>query len=144
MRETLHTNNAVFVDTGAFAALAIASDANHRIAIKTASVLDERGDRLFTTNFVVAETYTLILARSGRSLAIEILEEFDQTSDLIVRVAEVDEGRARQIVRRYDDKLFSLVDATSFAVMERLGITQAFTFDRHFVQFGFQALGLDE
>ena len=38
---------------------------------------------------------------------------------------------------KYQDKDFSLTDAISFAVMERLQITQAFTFDRHFAQYGF-------
>jgi predicted nucleic acid-binding protein len=39
-----------------------------------------------------------------------------------------------------DDKDFTLTDATSFAVMERLGITYAFTFDHPFTQYGFIAL----
>jgi predicted nucleic acid-binding protein len=36
-----------------------------------------------------------------------------------------------------------LTDATSFAIMERLGILEAFSFDRHFRQFGFSVIGLD-
>ena len=32
----------------------------------------------------------------------------------------------------YDDQDFSIVDRTSFAVMERLGITRAASFDHHF------------
>jgi predicted nucleic acid-binding protein len=51
-----------------------------------------------------------------------------------------DERRAREIIAQYDDKDFTLTDATSFAVMERLGITYAFTFDHHFTQYGFIAL----
>ena len=39
---------------------------------------------------------------------------------------------ARKIVAEYKDQNFSLVDAVTFAVMERLGITKAFTFDIHF------------
>jgi uncharacterized protein len=67
----------------------------------------------------------------------------DRGNTLIIRVSEADERRAREILVRYDDKEFSLTDATSFAVRERLDITQAFTFDHHFVQFGFRALGLE-
>ena len=51
-----------------------------------------------------------------------------------------DEQRARDIVYKYEDKDFSLVDATSFTIMERLGIDQAFSFDHHFEQFGFVTL----
>jgi uncharacterized protein len=48
--------------------------------------------------------------------------------------------RATAIIRQYDDKAFSFTDAASFAVMQRLGIRHAFTFDRHFQQFGFSVL----
>jgi predicted nucleic acid-binding protein len=44
------------------------------------------------------------------------------------------------IIYQYDDKDFSLTDATSFAVMERLRVPAAFTFDRHFAQYGFTVL----
>ena len=36
-----------------------------------------------------------------------------------------------------------MTDAISFAVMERLHITRAFTFDRHFAQYGFTVLSPD-
>ncbi|MEA2583516.1 MAG: hypothetical protein QOF33_1601 [Thermomicrobiales bacterium] len=129
---------AVFVDTGAYAALALTSDANHRRALATA--LERRRAFLCTTNWVVAETYALILARAGRTAAISILDRFEQSPDLIVRVAEDDERRAYEIVRHYQDKTFSLVDATSFAVMERLGMTEAFTF----TQYGFRVVESEE
>ena len=47
---------------------------------------------------------------------------------------------AREIIYRYDDRDFSLVDATSFTVMQRLHVTRAFTFDRHFAQYGLTVL----
>ena len=49
---------------------------------------------------------------------------------------------AREIVFGYSDKDFSLTDATSFAVMERLRIPQAFTLDQNFAQFGWGMIGL--
>ena len=48
--------------------------------------------------------------------------------------------RALEIIERYQDKEFSLTDATSFAVMERLGIEAAFAFDADFRQFGLTVL----
>jgi len=51
-----------------------------------------------------------------------------------------DEERAKEIIRRYTDKSFSYTDATSFAVMERLGLREAFGFDPHFQQYGLKLL----
>lgn len=127
---------AVFVDTGAYAALILSADANHDRAVGISRSLARTGTSLFTTNFVLAETYALVLARAGRHVAIELLDRLERSGDLIVRVTEADEERARQLVRRFRDKSFSLVDTLSFAVMDRLAIPAAFTFDRHFAQYG--------
>jgi predicted nucleic acid-binding protein len=62
------------------------------------------------------------------------------TSTTVVRVDVGDELRAREIVYGYTDKDFSPTDAIGFAVMERPGISQAFTLDRTFVQSGWAVL----
>jgi predicted nucleic acid-binding protein len=51
-----------------------------------------------------------------------------------------DEEKAKGIIGRYTDKTFSYTDTTSFAVMERLGIREAFAFDPHFQQYGLKLL----
>lgn len=138
------TSGRILVDTGAFAALAVRDDTHHQRAMLAVQHLATRRSRLITTNFVVAETHALVLARAGRDLARRVLSHIEQAVEEIVRVGEADEQRARTIIDLYDDKDFTLTDATSFAVMERLGIVDAFTFDRHFLQFGFLVLGLNE
>lgn len=130
----------VFVDTGAFAALAILHDEYDRRAVALFQELVRKRVQFITTNLVVAESYSLILARAGRESAIRTLRSIDRQPDDIIRVSEFDERRARMILEQYQDKSFSLVDAISFAVMERLGVTEAFAFDRHFAQFGFTVI----
>jgi predicted nucleic acid-binding protein len=44
--------------------------------------------------------------------------------------------KAVAILRSHDDKTYSYCDALSFAVMERLGISEAIAFDRHFREYG--------
>jgi predicted nucleic acid-binding protein len=131
----------VFVDTGPYYAIAAAEGARHAIALGILRQLDEQSIRLFTTNFILAETHALLLVRRNRDVAARVLHEIDQSPTVIVRVSYRDEQRARQIIYQYDDKSFSLTDATSFAVMERLRISSAFTFDQNFAQYGFQVLG---
>ena len=60
-----------------------------------------------------------------------------------MRVTPQDERRAREILTRYTDKAFSFTDATSFALMERLGISYAFSFDSDFRQYGMMTLTPD-
>jgi predicted nucleic acid-binding protein len=51
----------------------------------------------------------------------------------LVTVKDEDEERAWEIFLKYKDKDFSYTDCTtSFAVMERLKMNMAFTFDSHF------------
>lgn len=54
----------------------------------------------------------------------------------VVRVATTDEAHAIAILRSHQDKGYSLCDALSFVVMERLGIQEAIAFDRHFREYG--------
>jgi predicted nucleic acid-binding protein len=79
--------------------------------------------------------------RLSHHSADHFLRDVHRGTTTIIRVDEEDERRAREIIFRYDDKDFSLTNATSFAVMERAGISMAFTFDRHFAQYGFTVLG---
>ena len=60
----------------------------------------------------------------------------------VERVTVDDEAKAKEIIGKYTDKRFSFTDATSFAVMERLGLHTAFAFDPHFRQYGFRVIGL--
>lgn len=100
------------------------------------------GTRLFTTNLVLAETHALLVARLRRAdTAFEFLTDiYGSDSTTIIRVTERDEQRALEILARTRDKLYSFTDVASFVVMERLGISQAFSFDRNFAQYGLQLL----
>jgi predicted nucleic acid-binding protein len=137
----LPTTKRAFFDTSGYFVLANSKDASHAVADAVRNRLTVERWRLFTTNFILAETHALLLIRLGRQVAAAFVDQIDQSPTTIVRVSHRDEQRAREIIHRFDDKDFSLTDATSFAVMERLRITVAFTFDRNFAQYGFQLLG---
>jgi predicted nucleic acid-binding protein len=131
---------AVFVDSSAFLAFASIRDENHKVAGRIQSRLEAVGTRLVTTTYVLAELHALSMARRGSRFALDLLDRIEQGSTLIVHVREEDWQGARSILRRYDDKSFSLTDALSFAVMDRLSIADAFTFDRHFLQYGLRVI----
>ncbi len=122
-------------------ALQVARDQNQETAVRIALRLARERATLVTTNFVVAETHAMMLRYLGSTVARLYLRDMYESQGVAVfRVEEEDEKAARAIIERYTDKDFSLVDALSFVVMQRLAIKQAFTFDAHFVQFGWQVL----
>ena len=131
----------ILVDTSAVFALLDRSDHCHGAARKTLEGLRRRRAEPLLTNFIIAESHALSLSRLGAEVARRWL--LGNTWP-VERVSEDDESRARSIIAHYADKSFSYTDATSFAVMERLGLKTAFAFDPHFRQYGFQVLGLPE
>ena len=124
----------IFVDTGAWYASMVPSDANHAAA---QSWLSQNTSPLITTDYVFSETVTLLLARRYRPQAeafgSAILSGRLATLHIIGRV-EID--AAWQIFLRFHDKQWSFADCTSKVLIEALGIRTAFSFDRHFRQFG--------
>jgi len=130
----------IFADTSALFATADKRDEAHQAALQIQSRLIDESRPIFTTNFVLAELHALVLARIGHRIAFQILRELLASDVAIARVSVDDEFQAMNVLRIYTDKGFSYTDATSFAVMNRLGTRTAFTFDRHFAQYGFTML----
>lgn len=133
----------VFVDTGAFVALRNASEREHEPARTALRDLLAQRAALYTSNHVFAETYTALLVRVGRHEAITWGTAFRAGTTIdLVRVDQDVEDHAWRILETHGDKRWSYVDATSFALMERYDCTEAFTFDRDFVQRGLRTVPL--
>ena len=92
---------------------------------------------MVTSNYIVDEVITLSRNRLGYEVAVEIGQKlWDESIANLIRVIPQDEKKAWEIFVTYHDKTFSFTDCTSFALMERIGITEAFAFDEHFTQYG--------
>lgn len=128
----------IFVDTGAWYALVDANDPDHASARK---FFRKNSLPLATTNFVFDETVTLLRKRLGWAAAHEFGNRLKISGFVgLVFVAGDDEDRAWDIFRQYRDKDFSYTDCTSFAVMDRLKVKTAFTFDSHFAAMEYQVV----
>lgn len=122
--------NGIFVDTSAWYALVDNDDSDHKAAVAFHSA---NTTPLITTNAVFSETITLIRYRIGHDAACIFGQKLKESSFVrLVAVTPADEERAWEIFTRYRDQDFSFADCTSFAVMQRMKIGTAFTFDRHF------------
>ena len=130
----------VFLDTGAFLALADEDDDYHTAAKSIYTELLQSRAQLLTSNFVLSETYTVIRSKVSHRAAVEFMKGFDQSGIRVVRVIEANEQTAKAIFIRYDDKDFSFVDCTSFVLIDRHKLDHAFAFDGHFRQYRFKRL----
>jgi len=142
MNISMKKTRTVFVDTSAHFALANEKDIDHQSAKTCLKQLTDESAILIISNFIIAETYTLMLRKIGRNKSVQYINNLKETAE-IVRISEDDEKKAWEIILKYNDKDFSYVDATSFALMERLGLVEAFAFDEHFDQYGFISVPID-
>ena len=131
----------VFVDTGGWIAVAVASDAFHDAAASYYADLLSRRVPLFTSNYVLDETVTRIRYDGGHALACQFCDLYEEAEKRgLITTLWVDEDVARQaqrILRKYSDQKLSFTDCTSFVLMKNHGIGESFSFDTHFEMFGF-------
>ena len=118
----------VFVDTSVwFAAANIREQRNRR-----AKELIAETDQPVVTDHVLIETWLLLNSRIHRHAAEGFWAGIRAGVAEIERVTAADLEHAWSIGEIFADQNFSIVDRTSFAVMERLGLTCAASFDQHF------------
>ena len=84
------------------------------------------------TDHVLAETWFLLRSRFDRSVAETFWDRIRGSAVRVELVTAADLEAAWSIGTAFRDQDFSLIDRTSFAAMERLGITRAASFDDDF------------
>jgi predicted nucleic acid-binding protein len=118
----------IFVDTSVwFAAANIRDQYNGRAK----EILGDLTAPL-TTDHVLVETWLLLNSRVNRHAAENFWRGIRTGVAVLEYIMPVDIEVAWAITDRFADQSFSLVDRTSFAVMERLGLTRVASFDRDF------------
>jgi uncharacterized protein len=123
----------VFVDTSVWYAAADTSDVDH---LRAVAIL-QSGEPMVTSDHVLAETWILLRIRISRAAAERFWDGLRSGVAALEPVGFADLESAWQIGQSFRDQDFSFVDRTSFAVMRRLGIERAASFDAHFAIFRF-------
>ena len=130
-----------FADTSALYAAVDARDAHHLNTALFMRQLAQAGRMIVTSDYVIAETLNLAVARRGGIVADRLLQLFETSSGL--RTEWIGPERflaAKAFFRKHADHDYSFTDCTSFVVMRELRIRDALTSDRHFVEAGFRML----
>lgn len=125
----------LFVDTGVWYAALDRSDRSHT----TATAVLAGTERLVTSEFVLVEAWRLVAYRLGYEVAERFWDGLRTGMARVESVTAGDQTAAWTIGLAYPDQQFSLVDRTSFAVMERMGIDRVATFDSDFAVYRYGA-----
>ena len=128
----------LFVDTSAWLGMYDRSDQFHHKAVDGLARIRSAGIELVTTDYIMDESLTLIRMRAHHQAAVNFGEGLltSAAARLILIDAELRQS-AFGLFKKYSDKDLSFTDCTSFALMKRLKLKTAFTFDDHFRQVGF-------
>jgi uncharacterized protein len=138
----MRQGEAVFVDSGAWIALALSRDPLHERAREQWELLHGAGARLHTSVPVVIETFTFLDRNATRDTALAWREAIYKPEVTKILPCELrDLAQSWNYFRRTDLHKLSAVDATSFAIMNRAGIHLAYAFDHHFAAVGFRLVG---
>ena len=118
----------VFVDSSGWYAAADRRDRQNETA-KRLLAIDEP---LVTSDHVLVETWRLIHHFISAHAAESFWGGLRSGVGTVEQTTSADLEAAWAIGERYPDQDFSLVDRTSFALMERLGISRVISFDDDF------------
>ena len=131
----------LFLDANFVIALEVSDDQHYHEATIHWKNLIETPFSLVTTSYVFDEVVTYLNSRRQHDKAVSVGRNLLNAAN--IEVVQVDESlfyEAWSYFEQHADKTYSLTDCVSFVLMKRLGITEALTFDKHFVQAGFTQL----
>lgn len=131
----------VFADTAAWLALINKSDTLHKKAKKIRDSLLNHDSQFVVTDYVIVEIANSLSRIPFRESAVHLVNSM--TASKNIEIVEIDKEVYKEAWRLYSsrtDKEWSLTDCTSFIIMNRRQINEAFTSDHHFEQAGFTIL----
>lgn len=129
----------IFVDTSFWVALRNRRDGRNQEAI---ALLQRHADRvLVSSNHVRGETWTFLRRCAGHTAAVAFLDVLKRSPRIrVISITDQHEETALRWLRRHDEREYSFVDATSFALMRALRLKETLAFDGGFAAAGFTEL----
>lgn len=131
------------MDTSAWVALFFDNDENHKKGSEIYARLKDLKVVLHTSDYVVDETLTALLFRSGHKAAFTAGDMFFNSK--VVSVIHLEDETLRSawaLFKKFDDKKISFTDVTSLVLSQELGINKVFTFDSDFKKAGMETVGI--
>ncbi len=132
--------NQIIADTSGLYALIDRTDPHH---VQAAAFLKSQAPagKLLISNHVFDETMTLVKARLGAHVALQLGIKLRNSRFVeMVIFSGAEEQEVWRIFSQYTDKKWSYTDCACLALAKQREIQQAFTYDHHFTQMGLIAI----
>lgn len=130
----------IFVDTSGWGNLIDVSQPFHTLAATLYRLARQQKHKIITTNCIITELVALLTSplKLSRNVAISFIQNLKTSPYVEIQHIEADiNAQAWQLLTSREDKEWSLVDCSSFIVMQQRNIIEALTNDQHFKQAGF-------
>jgi predicted nucleic acid-binding protein len=131
----------IFIDTSGFYALLVRADERHGRARDAMRKAAKRRQRFITTDYILDETSTLLMARRCPSVIPALFEAVSASK--ACRIVWMDAERferAKDLFIKNIANAWSFTDCFSFIVMRELRLREALSKDQHFRNAGFTPL----
>ncbi len=128
----------IFADTSGWIALVVKSDFSHEKTVEIYRNLLNQGADFITHDAILLEVGNGLSSVKARNVAVRLKESIENSSRIkSVSLSQEIIELGWKLYAERPDKEWGIVDCISFVVMERYGITEALTADKHFEQAGF-------
>jgi len=129
----------IFVDSSYWIAQRLLRDGRHGDASVLEAIYGH--ESLVTSSAILAETWTFLRRRVDHTAAVAWLDRILTAANIRTeRIDEELEAQAWAWLRAHDERPYSFVDSTSFALMRKLRIAKVLAFDGDFAAAGFDEL----
>ena len=132
--------NEILFDTSGFFALI---DERDRMHAKAVAWIEAQWKKIrpVSTEWVVGETCTLLVARKRPYLVTRFLDYVESSAALLlVNPDDMLLRAAKAMIRQQAEQGYSFVDCVSFCLMKERSIHNAFTTDSHYRKAGYSAV----
>ena len=133
----------LFVDTSGWANLIDVSQPFHSLSVKIYQNMRSQKHKIITTSYIITELIALLSSplRIPRPKAIAFIQSLKTSPYIeVIHISKEIDTKAWELLMQRQDKEWSLVDCSSFIVMQESKITESLTSDHHFEQAGFICL----
>lgn len=130
----------IFVDTSGWGNLVDQSQPYHSLMVQLYRLAKQEKRKLITSNYVITEVVALFTnpLKISRHNIIGFINSLKNSPFVqIIHINQEIDDQAWILLESRKDKEWSLVDCSSFIIMKKRNILEAFTNDKHFEQAGF-------